>query len=639
MTHNIRESTAFKVVGFGAIALLMIGVWMFLSDAFFLAFNNRNQNDASLLSLFQYWRYFQSTPHEAVPFTLYLAMGVSGVVIFVPSIWLAWPAREKLHGDAKWAKTGDVDKAGLLTGEGIIVGQFKGRYLTHSSTEPISLTAPTRSGKGQGVVLPNAVNWGESFVSLDPKEEIFEHSAGFRKKHGQAVYLFNPAARDYRTHRYNPLSYISDDPNLRIDDIQKIALFICPDAANDSHGGFFTTGSRSLFLGIVLYLMETPGEPVTLGNVVRHLKATEGLQKWCKRIVAERRRSDPLTPVCERELMSFANGNDKTTDGFKSGLEQALALLVNPLTDAATSDNDFDLRDLRKKKMSIYVVIKPESRVQVAPILRLFFQQLVDLNTRELPEKNPALKYKCLLLLDEFTSVGKVPAIADGISYMAGYNLLLFTITQSPSQLREVYGENQAQTFENNMGLYLIYTPAAKDNKTAKEVSEMLGNKTITNRSFSKKALFGGSGGGGGSVTESESGRELLKPQEVKMLPLKNQIIFKGGHLPIKCDKIVFRFNKELAARVLPPPKVPLITVVVEAAPEALPDIVAELSSTETMREITADDLAYLDQLAVDDFAVNLDEIQIPKGEPISDSEMEDLVDSFFNAVTEAKPA
>lgn len=639
MTPNIRESTAFKIVGALLLTLLLVGVWMYLSDAFFLAFNKQNQNNASVFSLLQYWRYYRATPDDVVPFTLYLAMAVSGIIIVVPVVLIALPAREKLHGDAKWAKTRDIKGAGLLTGEGIIVGMHKGQYLTHASTEPISLTAPTRSGKGQGVVLPNAVNWGESFVSLDPKEEIFEHSAGFRKKHGHEVYLFNPAARDYRTHRYNPLAYISDDLNLRIDDIQKIALFICPTNPNDPHGGFFASGARSLFLGLVLYLLETEGEPVTLGNVVRHLKAPEGLQKWCKRIVAERKRTKPLTPVCERELMSFANGNDKTTDGYKSELEQSLALLVNPLTDAATSDNDFDLRDLRKKKMSIYVVIKPESRVQVAPILRLFFQQLVDLNTRELPEKNPELKYKVLLLLDEFTSVGKVPAIADGISYIAGYNLLLFTITQSPSQLRETYGENQAQTFENNMGLYLIYTPAAKDNRTAEEVSKMLGTKTVKNRSISKKAFFGGGkGGGGNSVSESDTGRELLKPQELKMLPRKKQIIFKGGELPIKCDKIIFRFNKELAARVLPPPPIPLVKVFVEAAPEPLPDILENLSASassgEGMREITADDLAYLDQLGVEDFAVDLEEIEIPQGEPISDDEMEKLVDSFFNAVS-----
>lgn len=628
MIQNIRDNTLLKIGGGFVGLIFLLGVWMYLSDAFFLAFNKRPQTEASPFSLIQYYLYYQSAPKEEVPFTLFLAMGLTGAILLIPTVMLLKPSREKLHGDAKWATMRDVKEANLLTGNGIIIGQYKGQYLTHPSTEPISLTAPTRSGKGQGVVLPNAVNWGESFVSLDPKEEIFEHSAGFRKLHGQEVYLFNPAARDYRTHRYNPLAYISDDPNLRIDDIQKIAHFICPDVQNDTNGGFFTGGSRSLFLGLVLYLIETPGEVVTLGNVVRHLQAPEGLQKWCKRICAERMRTNPLSETCERLLMSFANGNDKTTDGFKSGLEQALALLVNPLTDAATSANDFDLRDLRKKKMSIYVVIKPESRVQVAPILRLFFQQLVDLNTRELPEHNPALKYKVLLLLDEFTSVGKVPAIADGISYIAGYNLLLFTITQSPSQLREVYGDNQATTFENNMGLYLIYTPAPKDNKTAKDVSEMIGNKTVESQSRSKKPF-----GPRTSVTESDQGRALLMPQEVKMLSTKKQIIFRGGFAPVMCDKIVFRFNKELKKRVLPPPAIPRINVVAPAPREPLPDVLAGLTGSEPVRDMTADDLAFLDQLNVENFTVNFDDIEIPKGEPISDDEMAALVDKFFDAV------
>lgn len=630
MTLDLKESRAFKATLAAIVFTVVFAVWMYLSDLLFMAMNSRSQHDAKWLNLVRYWLYFRSAPHEAVPVSLYIAMGSGAAFTFLPAGLLLKAGTKNLHGDAKWASTSTIKEAGLLTGEGIIIGKHRGRYLTHPGTEPISVSAPTRSGKGQGLVLPNAVNWAESFVSLDPKEEIFENSAGFRAEHGQEVYLFNPAARDYRTHRYNPLAYISDDPNLRIDDIQKIALFICPDAQNDTHGGFFTTGSRSLFLGLVLYLLETAGEPVTLGNVVRHLQAPEGLQKWCKRICAERRRTVPLTPLCERLLMSFANGNDKTTDGFKSGLEQALALLVNPLTDAATSGNDFDLRDLRKKKMSIYVVIKPESRVQVAPILRLFFQQLVDLNTRELPEKNPDLKYRVLMLLDEFTSVGRVPAIADGISYMAGYNLLLFTITQSPSQLREVYGDNQSQTFENNMGLYLAFTPAAKDLKTAEDISKMIGDYTVKARSISKKM---GLVNIGGNYTESQQGRALVKPQEVKSLSKKKQIIFSGGFDPIKCDKIVFRKDKVLSSRVMPPPEVPRIQVEIEAPPAPVVEVL-EVPATEGMRELDAKDLEFIDQIPVEDFNVDLDEIKIPEGDPISDGEMEDLVAAFFDSST-----
>lgn len=630
MIQNLSENKAFKGFGLFLGLLLVIGLWMYLADLLFMVMNSRSQHDAKWLNLVRYWLYFRATPQESVPVSLFLAMACSFAFTFLPAFWLLQSGTKNLHGDAKWASKSTIREAGLLSGEGIIIGKLGSEYLTHPGTEPISVSAPTRSGKGQGLVLPNAVNWGDSFVSLDPKEEIFENSAGFRKENGQEVYLFNPAARDYRTHRYNPLSYISADPNLRIDDIQKIALFICPDADNDSNGGFFTTGARSLFLGIVLYLIETPGEPITLGNVVRHLQASEGLQKWCKRICAERRRTTPLSPVCERQLMSFANGNDKTTDGFKSGLEQALALLVNPLTDAATSGNDFDLRDLRKKRMSIYVVIKPESRVQVAPILRLFFQQLVDLNTRELPEKNPDLKYRVLMLLDEFTSVGRVPAIADGISYMAGYNLLLFTITQSPSQLRDVYNDNKAQTFEYNMGLYIAFTPAPKDNKTAKDISEMIGDATVKAKSVSKKM---GLVSVGGNYTESQQGRALIKPQEVKALSKKKQIIFAGGFDPIKCDKIVFHKEKALRSRVLPPPAIPLVQVILEAIPEPLEQIL-EVPATEGLRELKEDDLAFLDQLPVEDFNIDFDSIKIPEGDPISEDQMDSLISEFFDCTT-----
>src|SRR5699024_3176898 len=153
-------------------------------------------------------------------------------VISLPIACIAFLIKEKarsLYGDARWASTQEIKDAGLLGNSGILVGERKGKYLMLDGNQHVMLSAPTRSGKGVSVVIPNCLHWPDSMVVLDIKQENWDITSGFRAKHGQKCYLFNPAAVDYRSHRWNPLGYISDDPAFRIDDIQKIAHFIFPD--------------------------------------------------------------------------------------------------------------------------------------------------------------------------------------------------------------------------------------------------------------------------------------------------------------------------------------------------------------------------------------------------------------------------
>ncbi|MCV5675558.1 type IV secretory system conjugative DNA transfer family protein, partial [Escherichia coli] len=89
-----------------------------------------------------------------------------------------------------------------------------------SGSQHVLMAAPTRSGKGVSIVVPNLLLWRDSVVVLDIKQENWDITSGFRSRHGQDCFLLNLAPRDYRSHRWNPLFYISDDPNFRINDIQ-----------------------------------------------------------------------------------------------------------------------------------------------------------------------------------------------------------------------------------------------------------------------------------------------------------------------------------------------------------------------------------------------------------------------------------
>lgn len=135
---------------------------------------------------------------------------------------------------------------------------------------------------------------------------------------------------------------------------------------------------------------------------------------------------------------------DETFASIMGTLKEPLNAWINPVLDAATSANDFSLNDLRKKKMSIYIGIQPNKLAESRLIINLFFSQVINLNTKELPKNNPALKHQCLLLMDEFTSIGRVDIIASAVAYMAGYNLRLLPIIQSMAQLDATYGKELA---------------------------------------------------------------------------------------------------------------------------------------------------------------------------------------------------
>jgi len=530
---------------------MVIGItvlWAYLAGGIMLASQHQDFNAGTPLTLYQYWFYYKNDP--AVMKWIYISSGASLFLICAPLLFLFGKAKRSLHGDARFATPAEIKKSGLLGERGIIVGTYKGRYMMYDGAQHVILSAPTRSGKGVGTVLPNLLNWPDSVVVLDIKQENWDISSGYRAKHGQQCFLFNPAATDYRTHRYNPLFYISKDPNFRIDDIQKIANMLFPD--QEGTDPIWTATPRSLFMGVVLFLLETPGKMVTLGQVLRETLADGDGSKYFTTIIKDRIASGkPLSGACVRGLNSYVSiSSENTRAGIMTGFRSRLELWNNPLVDAATSANDFDLREVRTKRMSIYIGVTPDNLDRMAPLINLFFQQLVDLNTRELPIERKVkrvnadgsvdlpIKYTCLLLMDEFTAIGKLGVLSKGISYIAGYWLRMLPIIQSPSQLDEVYGQHAAATFKTNHALNIVFPPKASDIQVAKDISEWLGYSTVDGVSTSKgRGWFAKP-----SDSTSDQRRALLLPQEVSGLKQGTELVVMENVPPILANKITY-FN------------------------------------------------------------------------------------------------
>lgn len=504
--------------------------------------------------------------HPAIKLPLVLGAAAATLTCVAPFLALVMvKAPRSLHGVARFATRFDIKQAGLIADgdDGIIVGRY-GRGFLKAGLEKhphVMLAAPTGSGKGVGVVIPNLLNWNHSVIVLDIKRENWELTAGFRKAHGHEVFLFDPASPLRQTHRWNPLAYIGDDPASRVDGIQKIGNILFPDIPGSDP--IWTASCRSLFLGLTLYLFESEGRPRTLGQVAREAYAADEM-RFALIIDDREAEGRPLSRVCVSALTDYMETAENTRTSIRKTFTSRFELFLNPIIDAATSGNDIDLSSLRKQRMSVYLGITPDNLARLAPLLNLFFQQVVDVNTRELPERNPVLRFQCLMILDEFRALGKLPLIVDAVAFLRGYGLRLLPIFQSPSQVRELYGEDAARAFFQNHAVRISYTPADMD--TATEISRELGNMGMKASSTSRSRSVGSQSSR--SVSDSEQARALLLPQEVREIGEDEELVFARGCRPIRARKIRWYTDPLFRKRALQPPAVPVAPEAVVAAAE-----------------------------------------------------------------------
>lgn len=466
-----------------------------------------------------------------------------GVTLLAGLIYALWARGAPLHGAARFANEREIKRHGFRAAVGIVLGRKRGRFLTFGGSEHVIVEAPTRSGKGTGIVIPNLLTWQGSVVVLDVKRENYDASAGFRAHYGQQVFLFNPTDREGRTARYNPLAYIDrTDPDDVIIELQKIAtmLFVAPE-----HGeAFWANGARTGFAGVGAWLAETSDEPLTMGAIYRHL--TDGdARSYFKKELANPRLY--LSTGCRTALSDFAGGSDNSFADIKKTITNVLGLWLNPLVDAATATSDFDLRQLRSRPMSIYLGVSPDELDRIAPLYNLLFQQLIDLNVRALPDENSAVPV--LVILDEFARLGRASVIASAFSYVAGYGIRLMPVIQSRSQLRGVYGEHVADEIVANCGVEVAFTP--KELRVANDLSERIGyvgQESVT-KSLTINGLLANR-----SKSISEQRRALMLPQELMQFPPDKLILLRGGIPPIIGSKIAYFSNRFFKARAFPPP-------------------------------------------------------------------------------------
>jgi type IV secretion system protein VirD4 len=611
------------------VSLLALIAGLYLSGYFFLFFNHQNPRQTTPLTILKYGYYYGHNPalHKSLIGSSAAGFGIIIIFALLPLI----PRNRTLHGDAKFATSLEIKKRGLLDGDGILLGQLNGKYLSMPGQQGVILSAPPRSGKGVGVVIPNLLNFPGSVIVVDIKRENWGITAGFRQKHGQQVYLFDPLSETGETARWNPLFYVSDDANIRINDIQRIAeMLYLSETGKDS---FWVNSSRTLFLGITLYLFETQGATRTIGEVLRQGMSGgttgEGFVAHWKRVIEDRKKSgQPLSWQCVSSIYEVIDLAAQTASGIRKEFTSKLSLWLNPLLDAATSGTDFDLSDLRKKPMSIYVGVTPDNLDRIRPVLSLFFQQAIGLQTRELPEHNPLLKHQLLLMLDEFTALGRIPIIESSCGFLPGYNVRVLLVIQTPSQLRSVYGRDGADTIMKTLAGRILFAP--KDFNDAQEISNDLGSTTVKGKSRSRP-MWGT--GKGQSTTESDQRRMLLLPQEVKEIGGHKEIIIYEGIRPIMAEKIIYYKDKHFKKRLLSPPTIKRLQLI---SNEITAVHKQETQDKPLYRSMTIAEIENMDSLSLSDFSIDLDNIIKPTTQPMTFEEIKAAVQRYLDPFVES---
>ncbi|NRA74017.1 MAG: type IV secretory system conjugative DNA transfer family protein [Rickettsiales bacterium] len=490
----------------------------------------------------------------------YLAAKVFGVPSLVFSIfgiiliakyenlmeWTPFKKKEKIYGDAKWASQEDVKRAKLRAKTGLLLGKDnKGNYVS-SGYQHALLFAPTGSGKGVGFVIPNLLFWEDSCLVHDIKLENFELTSGWRTKGlGQQCFLWNPTDPDGKTHCYNPMDWISTKPGQMVDDVQKMANLLLQKATD-----FWESEARSLFVGIALYLCAVPEKIKSFGEVVRTIRSDDVAYNLA---VVLDTVGKQIHPVAYMNLAAFLQKADKERSGVISTLSSALELWANPLVDAATAKSDFNMQELKKKRMTIYVGLTPDNITRLKKLMQVFYQQATDFLTRKIPDDKEE-PYGVLFIMDEFPTLGKMEAFKSGIAYFRGYKVRLFLIVQDTQQLKGIYEESGMNSFLSNS--YYRITFAANNMDTANLISKLCGNKTVESISETRPKFLDFSPGGK-SQNVSKTSRALLLPQEVLTLSRDEQIVLIESFPPIKSKKIKYYQDSFFTEKLLPHIEVP----------------------------------------------------------------------------------
>ncbi|QDX25250.1 conjugal transfer protein TraG [Sphingomonas suaedae] len=507
-------------------------------------------------ALFPWWFHFDAYAPEVFDEAGAIAAGSGllgcGAAIF-GSIWRARQQRHvTTYGSARWAGLRDIRAAGLAADAGVFLGRLGARYLRHDGPEHVMAFAPTRSGKGVGLVVPTLLGWTGSTVVHDIKGENWEVTAGWRSAFSHCL-LFNPT--DVRSARYNPLLEVRRGAD-EVRDVQNIAdILVDPEGALERRNHWEKT-SHSLLVGAILHILYAEQEK-TLARVAtflsdpqRSFAATLRMMMTTNHLGSED--APVVHPVVASAARELLNKSENERSGVLSTAMSFLGLYRDPTVAAVTAASDWRVEDLvaAAHPVSLYLVVPPSDISRTKPLIRLVLNQIGRRLTEQLHASGTPGRHKLLLMLDEFPALGRLDFFETSLAFLAGYGVRAFLIAQSLNQIEKAYGEHNA--ILDNCHVRVAF--ATNDERTAKRISDALGTATEQRsmRNYAGHRLAPWLAHV--MVSRQETARALLTPGEVMQLPPSDELVLVAGHPPVRAQKLRYFEDDAFTARRVAPP-------------------------------------------------------------------------------------
>ena len=492
-----------------------------------------------------YYRAYYPSVFDAADRIIYTSVGVSFIAAIVGSLYRnREPQDRATYGSAQWATQQDLVGMGLLGDEGIILGKTdRGHYLRHDGPEHTLLVAPPRSGKGVGTVVPTLLTWAHSVICNDIKEELWQTTAGYRSTFSHAIY-FNPTSLS--SAGFNPLMEVRRGPH-EVKDVQNIAdILVDPEGARDRRDHWEKT-AHALLVGAILHVLYAETRK-TLPGVTSFLSSPESdFEGTLTKMMGTLHLGDKPHPVVAESAQEVLNKSTNERSGVLSTAMSFLELYRDPIIAKAVSRSDFCVNDLMfgKNPVSLYLVTPPSDISRTKPLMRLIWNQVARKLTERPITQEAHYDHKLLMLMDEFTSLGRMEFLETALSYIPGYGIKAMLVCQSLNKIDNVYGPHNSIMD----ACHIRHFFAANDEKTAKRISELTGTKTEQRqqRNFAGSRLAPWLSHL--MVASQETARPLRTPGEIMQLPKDQQIIFYAGAPPILAYKILYYQERGLRGR------------------------------------------------------------------------------------------
>jgi type IV secretion system protein VirD4 len=500
-----------------------------------------------------------------------VAAGGSTVFLFTYLTTQSSRFREKpdTHGSAHWASEQEVREAGLLDNKrGLLLGIWsdrgRPRYLRHDGPEHVFVFAPTRTGKGVGLVLPNLLTWPHSVLVHDIKGENWALSAGWRRRAlGSVCIRFDPTDAEGTSARYNPLSEIRLGPH-EVRDAQNVADILV-DPNGDRSRDHWDRTAHALLVGVTLHILYAEADKTLRGcanfltNPARSVEDTleamiltehdpEGRMGWVDSPTGAPTTIHPVVSASARALLD-KSPNERS--GVISTALTFLDLFRDPILAANTETSDFRLEALMQSErpVSLYLTVPSSDLARTRPLVRMLLNQALRRLTEKMIFENgrqvPHYRQPLLLMLDEFPALGRLAFFQESLAYLAGYGIRAFLVTQDLSQLYGVYGRQEAIT--GNCHVRIAFAPNKPE--TAELLSRMAGDMTVHMEQRSYRGDRFDLVLNKQYVSQQQVQRRLLTPDEAMRLPDDEALIFVAGHPPMRTSKIQYFSDDELFRR------------------------------------------------------------------------------------------